>query len=76
MINREVKKELLQRMDHLPFASQKQLLGYVRMMGDRQPKGVKGKHLLDFSGSINGADLKEISEAIESGCEMVDSDAW
>jgi len=76
MINSEVKKELLQRMDHLPFESQKQLLGYVRMMGDRQPMGVKGNRLLVFSGSIHGDELKEMTEFIEEGCESVDSDAW
>ena len=76
MINSEVKKELLQRMDHLPFESQKQLLGYVRMMGDRQPRGVKGNQLLDFSGAIDRDDLQTIAEFIEAGCESVDSDAW
>jgi len=60
MINSEVKKELLQRMDHLPFESQKQLLGYVRMMGDRQPRGVKGSQLLGFSGSIDGDVLRQL----------------
>jgi len=75
MINSEVKKELLQRMDHLSFASQKQLLGYVSMV-DRRARGVKGKNLLSFAGSIDGDDLKAIKKFIETGCESVDSNAW
>jgi len=75
MINSEVKKELLQRMDHLSFASQKQLLGYVSMV-DRRARGGKGKNLLSFAGSIDGDDLKTIKKIIETGCESVDSNAW
>jgi len=71
MINSEVKKELLQRMDHLPFASQKQLLGYVRMMDDRRVMGVKGKRLLSFVGTIDGDDLKVIEKIIEADCETL-----
>jgi len=76
MINNEVKKELLQRMDHLPFASQKQLLGYVRMMDDRRTRGVKGKQLLSFAGTIDAEDIKAMEEFIAAGCESVDTDAW
>jgi len=39
---------------------------------DRFPKGVQGKRLLSFSGIMETEDIKDMNEAIESGCERVE----
>jgi len=76
MINRQVKKDLLHRLERLPFARQKQILSYAKLMDESRAKGVKGKQLLSFAGAIEVDDLKEIENRIEEGCELVDTDAW
>jgi hypothetical protein len=39
-------------------------------------KGVPGKKLLRFAGSIPKKDLQLMSEAIKQDCEQVDTDEW
>jgi hypothetical protein len=36
--------------------------------------GVPGHHLLQFTGTIDSADLDLMSQAIEEGCEQIDLD--
>ncbi|MGR3311521.1 MAG: DUF4062 domain-containing protein [Candidatus Brocadiales bacterium] len=40
------------------------------------PKGVEGKSLLQFEGTIPAADLQLMSKAIEEHCEKVDISEW
>jgi uncharacterized metal-binding protein len=39
-------------------------------------KGVPGKQLLLFAGTINSDDLHAVSDAIEAECERVDENEW
>jgi hypothetical protein len=45
---------------------------------DNEPlvTGVPGRHLLQFAGTIDSADLDLMSQAIEEGCEQIDLDEW
>ena len=51
-------------------------LGAFRTLVVTCPKGVPGKQLLSFAGTIPVADLKTMEHAIEDTCEKVDLNEW
>jgi hypothetical protein len=40
------------------------------------PRGVPGPQLLRFAGAISPDDLQLMRQAIEEGCERVDTNEW
>jgi hypothetical protein len=41
-----------------------------------RPRGVPGKELLAYGGTIEADDLKAMSQAIEEGCEKINPNEW
>ena len=76
MLNVAVKKEIIDQVGHLDYEQQKRVLDFARALAITGPKGVSGKQLLSFAGSIPSDDLKAIEQAIEDGCEKVDLNEW
>ncbi|MCL5673277.1 MAG: hypothetical protein M1407_01475 [Deltaproteobacteria bacterium] len=72
-INTHIKENIVNQIDMLPYALQLRVLDFVTSLS---PKGVKGKSLLRFKGTISANDLREISKAIEEGCEKADINEW
>ncbi|HHT9126678.1 MAG TPA: hypothetical protein ACFYD6_12820 [Candidatus Brocadiia bacterium] len=66
MTNTSVKDKLIAQIDELPYDLQLRVLDFAKAL---IPKGVKGKSLLRFEGSIPDNDLQLMSKAIEEGCE-------
>lgn len=69
-------EQVISRMRQLPEAMQQQVLTFTQMLQASMPVGVPGRSLLAFAGAIPADDLLLMSEAIEEGCERVDSDEW
>lgn len=76
MISAAIEKELHEQLEHLLTEQQRQVLEFARALAKTRPRGVPGKDLLKFAGSIGQDDLKTMSRAIEEGCNKVDTDAW
>ncbi len=82
------KKDYSSARKHIEFALEherddkylKQLLSLLeeidRAEDSENPKGVDGKNLLKFAGTIDPNDLELMSKAIDEGCEQVDTDEW
>jgi hypothetical protein len=68
-----VKDNLIAQIDKLPHDLQVRVLDIIKAL---TPKGVEGKSLLRFEGSISADDLQLMSKAIEEGCEKVDINEW
>jgi hypothetical protein len=68
-----IKDNLIAQLDKLPYDLQLRVLDFAKAL---IPKGVEGKSLLRFEGTISIDDLKIISETIEKGCEQVDISEW
>ena len=68
-----VKDNLMTQIDKLPHDLQARVLDIIKAL---TPKGVEGKSLLRFEGSISADDLQLMSKAIEEGCEKVDINGW
>ena len=73
MTTQSVKDNLITQIDKLPHDLQVRVLDIIKAL---TPKGVEGKSLLRFEGSISGDDLQLMSKAIEEGCEKVDINEW
>lgn len=71
-----IKKEILDQLSKLGAEQQRQVLDFARSLAKIKPKGVSGKELLSFAGTIGSDDLQAIAQAIEEGCERVDMSEW
>ncbi|MFM7406914.1 MAG: hypothetical protein ACKO3K_09695 [Cuspidothrix sp.] len=68
--------QIIEQFKIMPQDLQYQVLEFVRNLTKSKIKGVPGKELLRFAGSIPKEDLQLISEAIKQDCEKVDFDEW
>ena len=71
-----IKNEIITHVDRLPSSLQRQVLEFTRALERKQLKGMHGKSLLPFAGTIPLADLEAMTQAIEAGCEQVDENEW
>ncbi len=76
MLNITVKKEIINQIGRLDYEHQKRVLDFARALAVTSPKGVPGKLLLSFAGTIPADDLKAMEQAIEDNCEKVDLNEW
>ncbi len=68
--------EVIEHFEALPQDLQAQVLALVRALDTKPRRGVTGRHLLRFAGTVPSADLEAMSLAIEQGCEQVDVHEW
>jgi hypothetical protein len=59
--------------EKLTLQQQQSVLEYARSMTKPLPRGARLADLARFAGTISEQDLREIQEAIEEGCERVNS---
>lgn len=71
-----LKDELLKHLEHMPPELQRQVLELSRAMARSASRGIPGKQLLRFSGTLSPDDARAMAELIEEGCERVDPDEW
>lgn len=69
-------EKVIEQMKNLPKELQWRVLEFTRALAVSTPQGVSGVQLLRFAGAIPQADVKAMKEAIEQGCEQVDSNEW
>jgi len=70
------KDALLEELKRLGEPDRRRVLDYARALGAKAPKGVSGKSLRTYVGSLPEADAASIAAAIEDGCEKVNLGAW
>ena len=73
----DVLKLLYEEIGQLGPTQRRQLIDLARTLSATsrtRPRGVVGRKLTRFAGSIRSDDLKVMSAEIESGCEQVSSD--
>jgi hypothetical protein len=71
-----IMEEVLEQLKNLPHELQWRVLEFTHALSISAPRGVPGRQLLRFAGSIPLDDLDLMSQAIEQGCEQVDADEW
>ena len=74
MATQTVTAKIFAELNELPLEQQQKVLAFARSLN--RPKGVKGASLLTFAKSISPAELAQMEEAIEEGCERIDPNEW
>ncbi len=68
--------EITKKVKSLPENLQRQVLIFVDALQVSSVRGVSGRMLSEFAGSISQDDLSMMNQAIESGCEQIDGSEW
>ena len=68
------KRMILAELDRLDEQQERRLLTFVRQLA--APSGTPGENLVGFAECVEAPDLRRMAEAIESGCEVIDPNAW
>jgi len=76
MMTKLKRREIIKRLDRLPFEIQIKILDLAEAAAPSPQKGVSGKKLLRFAGILKTDDVNEMTQAIENGCEKVDINEW
>jgi hypothetical protein len=76
MMTKLKRREIIKRLDRLPFEIQIKILDLAEAAAPSTQKGVSGKKLLRFAGILNADDVTDMTQAIENGCEKVDINEW
>ena len=71
-----IKMKVIEQLETLPENLQRQVLEFMQGLQSVTGRGVPGKQLLRFAGSIPVKDLELIRQTIENGCERVDVNEW
>lgn len=64
-------ERVVREMENMPRDQQYRVLEFARTLTP-MPRGVPGRDLLKFAGTISAEDLRLMSEAIEEDCERID----
>ena len=71
----EIREKILEDLDQLSPALQRRALELVHDLVEA-PKGVPGASLQHLFGILDEESAREMEEAVEEGCEQVESDGW
>lgn len=75
-MNRLVTEKVIEQLKVLPHELQWQVLEFTRALALSVPRGIPGQQLVRFAGSISANDAQLMHQAIEQGCEQVDTNEW
>jgi hypothetical protein len=68
--------KIIEQLRILPHELQWRVLEFTRALALSTPRGVRGEQLLRFAGTIPFDDVQLMRQAIEQGCERVDTNEW
>jgi len=68
--------KVVDQLKTLPYEMQWRVFEFTRALVVSAPRGVPGLQLLRFAGAIPLDDLLLMRQAIEQGCERVDTNEW
>ncbi|MEY2911284.1 MAG: hypothetical protein RLZZ184_593 [Cyanobacteriota bacterium] len=75
-MNVPISDQIIEQLNIITQDLQYQVLEFAPNLTKSKIKGVPGKELLKFAGSIPKEDLQLMSEAIKQDCEKVDVNEW
>ncbi|MGB9723130.1 MAG: hypothetical protein ACP5OO_05980 [Chloroflexia bacterium] len=75
-MNTALVEKVVEYLKGLPYELQWQVLEFTRALALSVPRGISGKRLLRFAGTIPPDDVELMRQAIEQGCERVDVNEW
>jgi hypothetical protein len=74
MLSKAFENEFFKNLALLSKEQQSKVLAYVKSLLKRKKN--TNQELLQLAGSIDPKDIREMSAAIEAGCENIDKNEW
>ncbi|MBU1181959.1 MAG: hypothetical protein KKF00_07330 [Proteobacteria bacterium] len=71
-----ITEEISNKLQEMSNEQHQQVLEFVRSLVNSKQTGVSGKTLLSFAGKIPPGELELMKQAIEEGCEKVNTNEW
>jgi hypothetical protein len=68
--------KLIEQLKTLPYELQKRVFEYARSLVTSSQRGVAGKHLLRFAGTIPLSDVQLMRRTIVQDCDRIDANEW
>jgi hypothetical protein len=68
--------EIVRKLKQLPTTLQQQVLIFVDTLQVTSARGKPGSWFSQFAGKISPSDLALMQQAIDAGCERVDTNEW
>lgn len=68
--------KVIEQLKVLPHELQWRVLEFTRALSKSTPRGVPGRQLLRFAGTVSSDDAQLMRQAIEQGCEQIDTNEW
>ena len=75
-MNNSIITAVIEQLSILPENLQQKVLEFVQALRIAERRGVSGKQLLRFAGSIPPDDLRMMQQAIDNGFGQVDLHEW
>ena len=76
MVQPAIKEQILNDLDRLSPTQQQRAAEFVHGLVSPLPKGASIEDLMSVAGILDDESAREMIEAIEEGCERVDTDEW
>ncbi len=76
MVLATVREKILDDLDRLTPEQQRRAAEMVHSLTSEPLKGTPGRDLARFFGAMDPESVREMSAAIEEGCERVDLNEW
>ena len=76
MVIPAIKQQILNDLERLMPEQQRHAAELIRGFASTLPKGIAGRDLLRFAGTMDDESACQMTGAIEEGCERVDLDEW
>ena len=75
-MNTPIIDKVIEQLKALPHELQWRVLEFTRALTLSTPRGVPGRQLLRFAGTVSSDDAQLMREAIEQGCVQIDTNEW
>jgi len=75
-VDTPIVNKVVEQLRDLPQELQWRVLEFARALAQSTPRGVPGRQLRRFAGTISPEDAELMRDAIERGCEQVDTNEW
>ncbi len=75
-MNTPIVDKVVEQLKDLPYELQWRVFEFTRALAASALHGIPGQQLVQFAGTIPPDDLRLMFQAIEQGCEQVDTHEW
>ncbi len=76
MVSTNLPEQIAEVVEDLDATSRQQVLDFARALQSRQPKGVPGRDLVKFAGTMTTEEADDLQAVIDEGCGQVDPHGW